>query len=311
VCEDEPFCKLINQGMIQGRSNFVYLIPGTNKFVSAGLKDQYETIPVHVDVNIVYNDKLDIEAFRAWRPDYKDAEFVLENGEYICGWAIEKMSKSMYNVVNPDKICDTYGADTLRLYEMFLGPIEQAKPWDTKGIDGVNRFLKKFWRLFWDRDAWLVTDDEPTKEELKALHPVFITGRESAAQKENAVTRFMEGKTDLCCVSLRAASGLNLQRATCVVFGELDWSPAVHSQAEDRAHRIGHEDSLLCYYLVAPAGSDLEMQEALGLKVSQFEGLMGDTPISRERQTEDAHFARRHVEKLAEQFRRRREGGRL
>ena len=134
VCEDEPFCKLINQGMIQGRSNFVYLIPGTNKFVSAGLKDQYETIPVHVDVNIVYNDKLDIEAFRAWRPDYKDAEFVLENGEYICGWAIEKMSKSMYNVVNPDKICDTYGADTLRLYEMFLGPIEQAKPWDTKGV---------------------------------------------------------------------------------------------------------------------------------------------------------------------------------
>ena len=119
VCEDEPFCKLINQGMIQGRSNFVYLIPGTNKFVSAGLKDQYETIPVHVDVNIVYNDKLDIEAFRAWRPDYKDAEFVLENGEYICGWAIEKMSKSMYNVVNPDKICDTYGADTLRLYEML------------------------------------------------------------------------------------------------------------------------------------------------------------------------------------------------
>ena len=168
VCEDEPFCKLINQGMIQGRSNFVYLIPGTNKFVSAGLKDQYETIPVHVDVNIVYNDKLDIEAFRAWRPDYKDAEFVLENGEYICGWAIEKMSKSMYNVVNPDKICDTYGADTLRLYEMFLGPIEQAKPWDTKGIDGVNRFLKKFWRLFWDREEWLVTDDEPTKEELKA-----------------------------------------------------------------------------------------------------------------------------------------------
>ncbi len=149
------------------------------------------------------------------------------------------------------------------------------------------------------------------REELKALHPVFITGRESAAQKENAVTRFMEGKTDLCCVSLRAASGLNLQRATCVVFGELDWSPAVHSQAEDRAHRIGHEDSLLCYYLVAPAGSDLEMQEALGLKVSQFEGLMGDTPISRERQTEDAHFARRHVEKLAEQFRRRREDGRL
>ena len=140
------------------------------------------------------------------------------------------------------------------------------------------------------------------REELRSLRPVFITGRESAAQKELSVTRFMEGRTDLCCISLRAASGLNLQRATCVVFGELDWSPAVHSQAEDRAHRIGHEDSLLCYYLVAPAGSDLEMQEALGLKVSQFEGLMGDTPVSPERQEEDAHFARRHVERLAERY---------
>ena len=140
------------------------------------------------------------------------------------------------------------------------------------------------------------------REELRSLRPVFITGRESAAQKELSVTRFMEGRTDLCCVSLRAASGLNLQRATCVVFGELDWSPAVHSQAEDRAHRIGHEDSLLCYYLVAPAGSDLEMQEALGLKVSQFEGLMGDMPVSPERQEEDAHFARRHVERLAERY---------
>ena len=178
VCCDEPFRKLINQGMIQGRSNFVYRVVGTNTFVSLGLKDKYETTEIHVDVNIVHNDRLDLEAFKAWRPDYADAEFILENGEYICGWAIEKMSKSMYNVVNPDDICNTYGADTLRLYEMFLGPVEQSKPWDTKGIDGVNRFLKKFWRLFYDRDNWCVTDEEPTKAELKALHKLIAKEQE-------------------------------------------------------------------------------------------------------------------------------------
>ena len=144
VVEKEPFKKLINQGMIQGRSNFVYRIKNTNTFVSYGLKDQYDTTEIHVDVNIVTNDKLDLEAFKAWMPDYANAEFVLENGEYVCGYAVEKMSKSMFNVVNPDNICNSYGADTLRLYEMFLGPLEQSKPWDTKGIDGVNRFLKKF-----------------------------------------------------------------------------------------------------------------------------------------------------------------------
>ena len=173
VCKDEPFDKLINQGMIQGRSNFVYRIVGTNKFVSLGLKDKYETTEIHVDVNIVHNDKLDLDAFRAWRPEYADAEFELENGEYVCGWAIEKMSKSMYNVVNPDDICNTYGADTLRLYEMFLGPVEQSKPWDTKGIDGVNRFLKKFWRLFYSQDAFLVTDEKASPAELKALHKLI------------------------------------------------------------------------------------------------------------------------------------------
>lgn len=173
VCKDEPFEKLINQGMIQGRSNFVYRIVGTNTFVSLGLKDKYETTEIHVDVNIVRNDKLDLEAFKAWRPEYADAEFVLENGEYICGWAIEKMSKSMFNVVNPDDVCDSYGADTLRLYEMFLGPIEQSKPWDTKGIDGVNRFLKKFWRLFYDGDKFLVSDEKATPAELKALHKLI------------------------------------------------------------------------------------------------------------------------------------------
>ena len=178
VCCDEPFRKLINQGMIQGRSNFVYRVVGTNTFVSCGLKDSYETTQIHVDVNIVHNDRLDLEAFKAWRPDYADAEFILEDGEYICGWAVEKMSKSMYNVVNPDDICDSYGADTLRLYEMFLGPVEQSKPWDTKGIDGVNRFLKKFWRLFYDRDGWCVTDEEPTKAELKALHKLIAKEQE-------------------------------------------------------------------------------------------------------------------------------------
>ena len=173
VCEDEPFRKLVNQGMIQGRSNFVYRIVGTNTFVSAGLKDGYDTTEIHVDVNIVNNDRLDLEAFKKWRPEFADAQFVLEDGEYRCGWAIEKMSKSMYNVVNPDLICDTYGADTLRLYEMFLGPVEQSKPWDTKGIDGVNRFLKKFWRLFYNRSEWLVTDEKATPEELKALHKLI------------------------------------------------------------------------------------------------------------------------------------------
>ncbi len=173
VCKDEPFEKLINQGMIQGRSNFVYRIVGTNTFVSLGLKDKYETTEIHVDVNIVHNDRLDMEAFRAWRPEYKNAEFILEDGEYVCGWAVEKMSKSMYNVVNPDDVCDSYGADTLRLYEMFLGPIEQSKPWDTKGIDGVHRFLKKFWRLFYDGDKFLVSDEKATPAELKALHKLI------------------------------------------------------------------------------------------------------------------------------------------
>jgi len=173
VCEPEPFKKLINQGMIQGRSNFVYRIINTNTFVSLGLKDQYETTEIHVNVNIVNNDRLDIEAFRNWLPEYKDAEFILENGEYICGWAVEKMSKSMFNVVNPDNICDRYGADTLRLYEMFLGPLEQSKPWDTKGIDGVHRFLRKFWGLFFERDTYCVSDEKATPAELKALHTLI------------------------------------------------------------------------------------------------------------------------------------------
>ena len=174
VVEKEPFQKLINQGMIQGRSNFVYRIKNTNTFVSLGLKDQYDTTEIHVDVNIVNNDKLDIAAFKNWMPDYATAEFILEDGEYICGYAVEKMSKSMFNVVNPDNICRDYGADTLRLYEMFLGPLEQSKPWDTKGIDGVNRFLRKLWKMFFNREGALcVTDEKPSAAELKSLHKLI------------------------------------------------------------------------------------------------------------------------------------------
>ena len=173
VCEKEPFKKLINQGMIQGRSNFVYRVKGTNTFVSLGLKDKYDTTEIHADVNIVSNDRLDMEAFKKWMPEYKDAEFILENGEYICGWAVEKMSKSMFNVVNPDTICDKYGADTLRMYEMFLGPLEQSKPWDTNGIDGVHRFLKKFWRLFFIKEGFAVTNEPAAAAELKVLHKLI------------------------------------------------------------------------------------------------------------------------------------------
>ena len=178
--KEEPFQKLVNQGMIQGRSNFVYRINSDDHskapvFVSLGLKDQYDTTPIHVDVNIVQNDILDTEAFKAWRPEYNNAEFILEDGKYVCGWAVEKMSKSMFNVVNPDMIVEKYGADTLRLYEMFLGPVEQSKPWDTNGIDGCHRFLKKLWGLYFGRAEGeiLINDDEPSKESLKSLHKLI------------------------------------------------------------------------------------------------------------------------------------------
>lgn len=171
---DEPFKKLVNQGMIQGRSNFVYRIKGTNTFVSKGLKQNYDTQEIHVDISLVKNDILDTEAFKKWRPEYEQAEFILEDGKYVCGWAIEKMSKSMFNVVNPDDIVEQYGADTLRMYEMFLGPLEQSKPWDTNGIEGVHRFLKKVWRLFVGNEKQLIVNDEPANEtELKLLHKLI------------------------------------------------------------------------------------------------------------------------------------------
>lgn len=179
-CKEEPFQKLVNQGMIQGRSNFVYRINSDDHskapvFVSAGLKKDYDVTPIHVDVNIVSADVLDIDAFKAWRPEYQNAEFILEDGKYVCGWAVEKMSKSMFNVVNPDMIVEKYGADTLRLYEMFLGPVEASKPWDTNGIDGCFRFLKKFWNLFYENrtDTFLPCDEKPSAESLKSLHKLI------------------------------------------------------------------------------------------------------------------------------------------
>ena len=193
VVEDEPFRKLVNQGMIQGRTSFVYRINGTNTFVSLGLKDQYETTPIRVDISLVRNDVLDTDGFRAWRPDFANAEFVLEDGKYVCGWAVEKMSKSMFNVVNPDDIVDRYGADTLRLYEMFLGPLEQSKPWDTNGIDGVNRFLKKLWNLFYKGDTLLVDDSKPTAEDLKIIHTLIkkVSGDIEAFSYNTSVAAFM------------------------------------------------------------------------------------------------------------------------
>ena len=236
VCEDEPFRKLVNQGMIQGRSNFVYRIVGTNKFVSVGLKDNYETQEIHVDINLVRNDRLDLEGFRAWRPEFKDAEFVLEDGEYVCGWAVEKMSKSMFNVVNPDDICNNYGADTLRLYEMFLGPLEQSKPWDTKGIDGVHRFLRKVWRLFWDKDTFLVTDEAPTPAELKALHKLIAKEQEDIEHfsYNTTVSAFMIALNDL---------GNCNKRAILEPFLVL-LSPFAPHIAEELWHDLGHDGSI-------------------------------------------------------------------
>ena len=233
VCEDEPFKKLINQGMIQGRSNFVYRIVNTNKFVSAGLKDQYQTTEIHVDINLVRNDKLDLEGFKAWRPEFNDAEFILENGEYICGWAVEKMSKSMFNVVNPDDICDTYGADTLRLYEMFLGPLEQSKPWDTKGIDGVNRFLKRFWRLFDN-----LSDEKATPQELKVLHKLIGKEQEDieAFSFNTTISAFMIAVNDL--MSLGCSKKEILEPMVVLL------SPFAPHIAEELWHMLGHGGSV-------------------------------------------------------------------
>lgn len=237
-CEQEPFRKLVNQGMIQGRSNFVYRIKETNTFVSLNLKGQYDVTPIHVDVNIVHNDILDIEAFRNWNPEYKNAQFILEEGKYICGWAVEKMSKSMYNVVNPDVIVENYGADTLRLYEMFLGPLELSKPWDTNGIDGVHRFLRRLWNLFQSNGEFCVSDEEPTKEELKALHKLI---KKVAFDIENfsfntSVSAFM--------ICVNELSQLKCNKKTVLSDLLVCLAPFAPHITEELWHRLGNKQTI-------------------------------------------------------------------
>lgn len=239
-CEEEPFKRLINQGMIQGRTNFVYRIVGTNKYVSLGLKDQYDVTPIRVDVNIVRNDVLDTEAFKKWMPDFADAEFILEDGQYICGWEVEKMSKSKYNVQNPDDLVEKYGADTLRMYEMFLGPIEMAKPWDTNGIEGVFRFIKKFWRLFHDKDYnWCVSEEEPTREEYKILHKTIkkIEEDNEKFSFNTAVSAFM-----ICTNELGDAkcNKRKILEPLCILMSA--YAPHV---TEELWALLGHDDSIV------------------------------------------------------------------
>lgn len=237
-CKEEPFGKLINQGMIQGRSNFVYRINGTNKFVSLNLKDQYETTELHVDVNIVNNDILDKEKFKAWRPEFATAEFLEEDGKYVCGWSVEKMSKSMFNVVNPDDIVENYGADTLRLYEMFLGPLEQSKPWDTNGIDGVHRFLRKLWNLFHTGEQLDLSTDAPTKEELKSLHKLIkkVSTDIEAFSFNTSVSAFMICVNELTTLKCRKKAILQELIITLAPF-----APHI---GEELWHALGNENSV-------------------------------------------------------------------
>ena len=238
VCEAEPFRKLVNQGMIQGRSNFVYRIKDSNKFVSFNLKKDYDTTPIHVDVNIVSNDVLDIEKFKEWRPEFADAEFILENDKYICGWAIEKMSKSMFNVVNPDDIVERYGADTLRLYEMFLGPVEASKPWDTNGIDGVNRFLKRLWGLFFKGDELQLVDEKPSAEALKSIHKLIKKVSQDIEQfsYNTSVAAFMICSNELSGMKCRTKS---VYRDFVVLL-----SPFAPHIAEELWHVLGEEGTV-------------------------------------------------------------------
>lgn len=242
VCEQEPFKKLVNQGMIQGRSNFVYRIKNTNRYVSAGLKQQYDTQEIHVDVNIVRNDILDLDAFRKWRPEFADAEFILEDGRYVCGWAVEKMSKSMFNVVNPDMIVENYGADTLRMYEMFLGPLEQSKPWDTNGIDGVHKFLRRLWRMYCDADGNLIVDDQQaTDAELKTLHKTIKKVREDIENFSfnTSVSAFM-----ICVNELGNCSKREVLTPLTILI-----APFAPHMAEELWQRLGNEGSIFdaCY----------------------------------------------------------------
>jgi leucyl-tRNA synthetase len=237
--KEEPFQKLVNQGMIQGRSNFVYRIKGTNKFVSYNLRKEYDVTPIHVNVNIVKNDVLDMEAFKNWMPEYKTAEFVLEDGKYICGWAIEKMSKSMFNVVNPDDVVDRYGADTLRLYEMFLGPIEASKPWDTNGIDGVYRFLRKFWGLFYNNDVLTVSDAVPDEKELRSVNKLIkkVTEDIENLSYNTSVSAFM-----ICANELYTLKCNKRQILEPFIIVLAPFAPHI---AEELYHQLGH-DTTVC-----------------------------------------------------------------
>ncbi|MCC8174150.1 MAG: leucine--tRNA ligase [Odoribacter sp.] len=238
ISKEEPFKKLINQGMIQGRSSFVYRIQGTNTFVSNGLKDQYDTTEIHVHINLVKNDVLDIEAFKNWLPEYSNAEFILEDGKYICGWGVEKMSKSFFNVVNPDDIIENYGADTLRLYEMFLGPLEAHKPWDTHGIDGVFKFLKKFWRLFFENEQLIVTEEEPTKEELKVLHKTL-------KKVEYDIENFSFNTTvPAFMIATNELTALKSHKRAILEPLLISLSPYAPHITEELWHILGHIDSI-------------------------------------------------------------------
>ena len=240
VVKDEPFKKLINQGMIQGRSNFVYRVKGTNKFVSYGLRKQYDVQRIHVDINIVDNDVLDLEAFRKWQPEFADAEFILEDGQYICGWEVEKMSKSLYNVQNPDDLIEKYGADTLRLYEMFLGPIEQSKPWDTKGIEGVFRFIKKFWRLYHNGQNELeISEEQPNETELKVLHKTIKKLHEDIERFNfnTGVSAFMICTNELA--ELKCNKRAILEPLTVLI------APYAPHLAEELWHLLGHKESVV------------------------------------------------------------------
>ena len=245
-CEEEPFQKLVNQGMIQGRSNFVYRVNELSTaekpvFVSAGLRKDYKDVtPIHAWVNLVKNDILDIEAFKAWSPEYKNAEFILEDGKYVCGWAIEKMSKSMYNVVNPDDIVNDYGADTLRLYEMFLGPVEASKPWDTNGIDGCFRFLKKFWSLFWENrtDKWLADDEQPSKDSLKSVHKLIkkVTQDIESFSYNTSISAFM-----ICVNELGQQQCHNRELLRTLVVLLAPFAPHI---AEELWHQLGEQGTV-------------------------------------------------------------------
>jgi len=263
--EDEPFQKLINQGKIQGRSSFVYRIQGTNKFVSYNLRKEYDTQALHVDINLVDGDELDIEGFKKWRPEFADAEFILEDGKYICGHEVEKMSKSKHNVQNPDDLIEHYGADTLRLYEMFLGPLDQDKPWDTKGIEGVFRFLKKFWRLYFDdNDQLIVTDEKATDAEMKVLHKTIkkIEHDIENFSFNTGVSAFMIATNELNDLKCHKREVLEP-----LVILLSSYAPHI---AEEIWHALGHEGSIT--YAPFPKWEEKYLKENTFLYPVSFNG---------------------------------------